>query len=160
SRDAEKGIRPQAERVRQFFMILVFVLTLSGAAAAQVINYPVGAPTATSGAGNARTDPDNFFLRNNIGGMTEIPSRAEEEKGGALVGTPRNQWHFQANLQLSTYHFQRDFAVPGLGPITSDARLGFPGFPSEVLYVAGDHRYAVGIGTYTMYAFESRLKDP
>jgi long-subunit fatty acid transport protein len=140
-------------------MALVCLLTLAIAAAAQVINYPVGAPTATSGAGNARTDPDNFFLRNNIGGMTEFPSRAEEETGTLCVG-PRNQWHFQADLQLSTYHFDRDFVVPGIGEISSDARLGFPGFPTEAVYVAGDHRYAFGIGTYTMYAFESRLKDP
>src|SRR5215471_9855501 len=141
------------------FMLLVCILTLGAAANAQVINYPVGAPTATSGAGNARTDPDNFFLRNNIGGMTEFPSRAEEETGKLGVAG-RNQWHFQADLQLATYRFSRDFAVPGLGPVSSDSRLGFPGFPVEAVYVAGSHRYAFGIGTYTMYAFESRLKDP
>src|SRR5215510_10398188 len=95
SRDPEEEIRVQTERIKQLFMVLVFVLTLGGAAAAQVINYPVGAPTSTSGAGNARTDPDNFFLRNNIGGMTEIPSRAEEERGGPITCTPTNQWHFQ-----------------------------------------------------------------
>lgn len=141
------------------FMLLVCILTLGAAANAQVINYPVGAPTATSGAGNARTDPDNFFLRNNIGGMTEFPSRAEEETG-QFCPSPRNQWHFQADLQLATYKFNRDFVVPGIGTINSDARLGFPGFPTEAVYVAGDHRYAFGVGTYTMYAFESRLKDP
>jgi long-subunit fatty acid transport protein len=142
-------------------MLTAFVclLTMAAAAAAQGINYPVGNPTATSGAGNARTDPDNFFLRNNIGGMTEFPSRAEEE-AGKLGTVPKNQWHFQADLQLATYHFSRDFAVPVIGPVSSDARLGFPGFPSEVVYVAGDHRYAFGVGTYTLYAFESRLKDP
>ena len=149
------------EEVRRFFLILVCVLTLGGAAAAQGINYPVGNPTATSGAGNARTDPDNFFLRNNIAGMTEIPSRAEEEQGCKLVGTPRNQWHFQADFQIATYHFDRDVILQSLGQeISSDARLGFPGGASEVIYVAGDHRYAFGAGTYTVFGFESRLKPP
>jgi long-subunit fatty acid transport protein len=141
-------------------MVFVFVITLGSVGAAQGINYPVGNPTGTSGAGNARTDPDNFFLRNNIAGMTEVPSRAEEEKGGTLGVAPRNQWHFQGDFQIATYHLNRDFTVPGAGGFTSDATIGFPGAASEVLYVAGDHRYAFGAGTYTIYGFESRLKDP
>jgi long-subunit fatty acid transport protein len=138
----------------------VFTLTFCAAAAAQGINYPVANPTSTSGAGNARTDPDNFFIRNNIAGMTEVPSRAEEEMG-KLCGSPQNQWHFQAEIQLATYKFNRDFNVPALGQsFSSDSRIGFPGAASEALYVAGDHRYAFGIGTYSIYAFQSRLKDP
>jgi long-subunit fatty acid transport protein len=142
-------------------MVPVCLLAFAAAAAAQGINYPVGNPTATSGAGNARTDPDNFFLRNNIAGMTEVPSRDEEEKGGKLGVAPKNQWHFQGDFQIASYHFSRDFTVPGAGQgISSDATIGFPGIASEVIYVAGDHRYALAAGTYTVYAFESKLKDP
>src|SRR5215831_6220827 len=148
-----RGMRPSLQPGRVVCLLTAFLclLTLAAAAAAQGINYPVGNPTATSGAGNARTDPDNFFLRNNIGGMTEFPSRAEEETG-VFCPSPRNQWHFQVDLQLATYKFNRDFVVPGIGTINSDSRLGFPGLPTEVVYVAGDHRYAFGVGTYTMYA--------
>jgi hypothetical protein len=60
------GVNRQCRRFRRSLMVPVCVLAFAGAAAAQGINYPVGNPTATSGAGNARTDPDNFFLRNNI----------------------------------------------------------------------------------------------
>jgi long-subunit fatty acid transport protein len=161
SRIREDGITTQPTRVVQGLILMVCVLTIGRAAAAQGINYPVGNPTATSGAGNARTDPDNFFLRNNIAGMTEVPSRAEEENGCRLGVSPRNQWHFQSDIQLATYRLNRDFTVPALGQsFSSDARMGFPGFASEVLYVAGDHRYAFGVGTYTVYGFQSRLKDP
>src|SRR4030095_340068 len=127
------------------FMVPAGLLAFVAAAAAQGINYPVGNPTATSGAGNARTDPDNFFLRNNIAGITEIPSRDEEEKGGKLGAAPRNQWHFHGDFQIATCHFPRDCTVAGVGAgLGSEATIGFPGAASEVLYVAGDHRYALG----------------
>ena len=161
SRIRVKGVARPCRRFRYSLVVPVCVLTFAGAAAAQGINYPVGNPTATSGAGNARTDADNFFLRNNIAGMTEIPSRDEEEKGGKLGVAMKNQWHFQGDFQIATYHFTRDFTVAGAGArFSSDATIGFPGAASEVLYVAGDHRYAFGAGTYTVYGFESRLKDP
>ena len=48
-------------------------------------------------------------------GMTEIPSRDEEEKGGKLGREPKNQWHFQGDFQIATYHFTRDFNVAGAG---------------------------------------------
>jgi long-subunit fatty acid transport protein len=155
------SVNRQCRRFRRSLMVPVCVLAFAGAAAAQGINYPVGNPTATSGAGNARTDPDNFFLRNNIAGMTEVPSRDEEEKGGKRGVDSKNQWHFKGDFQIATYHFTRDFTVPGAGQgFSSDATIGFPGAASEVLYVTGDHRYAFGAGTYTVYGFESRLKDP
>jgi len=57
------------------FGAIVLLLALSAVSSfAQGINYPVGNPTVTSGTGNARTDPDNLFSRNNIAGMTEIPA--------------------------------------------------------------------------------------
>lgn len=156
-----REITRQCQRFSHSLIVPICVLTFAGASAAQGINYPVGNPTSTSGAGNARTDPGNFFLRNNIAGMTEIPSRDEEEKGGKLGAAPKNNWHFQGDFQIATYHFTRDFSVSGAGQgFSSDATIGFPGAASEVLYVAGDHRYAFGAGIYTVYAFESKLKDP
>jgi hypothetical protein len=59
--------------VINFLIPHLSLLALNSAISAQGINYPVGSPTGTSGAGNARTDPDNLFIRNNVAGMTEIP---------------------------------------------------------------------------------------
>src|SRR5262245_65604857 len=81
-------------------LILVFALMLGAVVKAQVINMPVGIPVGTSGAGNARTDTDNFFLRNNVAGMTDIPFR--KQKGKAPVSA-EGQWRLNGSLPFSTY---------------------------------------------------------
>src|SRR5262245_47234225 len=81
-------------------LILVFALMLGAVVKAQVINLPVGNPVGTSGAGNARTDADNFFIRNNVAGMTDIPFR---NQNGQPDLSANGQWRFNGSLQLSTF---------------------------------------------------------
>ena len=84
-------------RVGTLSFILAFALMLGAVVKAQVINIPVGIPVGTSGAGNARTDSDNFFLRNNLAGMTDIPFR---NQNGQPALSDRGQWRFNGSLQL------------------------------------------------------------
>jgi hypothetical protein len=147
--------------VINFFIPLVGLLALDIVTIAQGINYPVGNPTATSGAGNARTDPDNLFIRNNVAGMTEIAATPDEERSGRLDVSANGHWRFMGELQLSTYRYSRERILPGpTQGITSETRLGTGGGAGEVTYVSGDHRYALGVGVYPVYGFQSKLKDP
>jgi long-subunit fatty acid transport protein len=146
--------------VVEFFSVLVCVF-VNVAASAQGINYPVGNPTATSGAGNARTDPDNYFIRNNVAGMTEIAANDEEERSGNPGVTANSRWRMIGELQLATYRYSRDRILPGpTQGINSETRLGTGGGAGEVTYTGTDHRYAFGVGFYTIYGFQSKLKDP
>src|SRR5262245_64620524 len=77
-------------------LILSFALALGAVVKAQVINFPVGIPVGTSGAGNARTDADNFFIRNNVAGMTDIPFR---NQSGRQDLSTTGQWRFNGSLQ-------------------------------------------------------------
>jgi long-subunit fatty acid transport protein len=126
---------------------------------AQVINLPVGVPVGTSGAGNARTDADNFFIRNNVAGMTEIPL-PNQSGNQDLSGDSR--WRFNGSLQLSTYLFRRERVLPGpTQGITSETRFGPPLIlASEITYTRGDRKFAIGFGAYTIFGFQSKLKDP
>jgi long-subunit fatty acid transport protein len=160
-RNMAMQVKIHRKRLGQFLVALIGVITLNAAATAQGINYPVGSPTGTSGAGNARTDPDNLFIRNNLAGMTEIALNEGEEKSGKLGVSANGRWRFLGEFQLATYQYHRRRIVPGptLG-IVSDTRLGTGGGVSEVTYTSGDHRYAFGIGVYTIYGFQSKLEDP
>ena len=140
-------------------LILMFVLMLGAVVKAQVINFPVGIPVGTSGAGNARTDADNFFIRNNVAGMTEIPLR---NQSGQQDPSAKGSWRFNGSLQLATYLYRRERFLPGpTQGITSETRLGSPiGLASEVTYTRGDRKFAIGLGAYTIFGFQSMLKDP
>jgi long-subunit fatty acid transport protein len=128
---------------------------------AQVINMPVGIPVGTSGAGNARTDEDNFFLRNNVAGLTDIPFR--NQNGQQAVSVPdKGRWRFNGSLQLSTYLYRRERFLPAPAQeISSETRLGAPlNWASETTYTRGDRKFAFGWGSYTIFGFQSKLKDP
>jgi Outer membrane protein transport protein (OMPP1/FadL/TodX) len=157
----EKRMTMRRKVVINFFIPLLGLLALSTAISAQGINYPVGSPTGTSGAGNARTDPDNLFIRNNVAGMTEIAVSSDEERSGRLGVTANSRWRFLGELQLATYRYSRERILPGpTQGITSETRLGTGGGAGEVTYTRGDHRYAFGVGIYTIYGFQSKLEDP
>jgi long-subunit fatty acid transport protein len=147
------------KRIGTSSLILVFAFMLGPVAKAQVINMPVGIPVGTSGAGNARTDTDNFFLRNNVAGMTDIPFR---NQNGQPPISAEGQWRFNGSLQFSTYLYRRERFVPALGQvITSKTRLGAPISPAgEFTYTRGDRKFAFGLGAYTIFGFQSKLKDP
>src|SRR5262245_47092103 len=140
-------------------LTLVFALALGTVVKAQVINFPVGIPMGTSGAGNARTDADNFFIRNNVAGMTEIPPR---DQNGSQSLSAESHWRFNGTFLLSTYLNRRERFLPGpTQGITSETRVGSPITPaSEVTYTRGDRKFAVGLGAYTIFGFQSKLKDP
>jgi long-subunit fatty acid transport protein len=145
-------------RVGSLSLILVFALMLGAVVKAQVINLPVGIPVGTSGAGNARTDEDNFFLRNNVAGLTDIPFR----NNGQTAPSDKGRWRFNGSLQLSTYLYRRERFLPGPAQgITSETRIGPPlNWASETTYTRGDRKFAFGWGSYTIFGFQSKLKDP
>lgn len=146
------------KRIGTSSLILVFAFMFGPVAKAQVINMPVGIPVGTSGAGNARTDEDNFFLRNNVAGLTDIPFR----NNGQTAPSDKGRWRFNGSLQLSTYLYRRERFLPGPAQgITSETRLGAPlSWASETTYTRGDRKFAFGWGSYTIFGFQSKLKDP
>ncbi|MBO0860837.1 MAG: outer membrane protein transport protein [Chloracidobacterium sp.] len=150
------NLRRRVERVSP---ILVFALTLGAVVKAQGINFPVGIPVGTSGAGNARTDADNFFIRNNVAGMTDIPLN---NQNGQPDLSAEGRWRFNGTLQLSTFLDHRDRFPPGpTQGITTETRFGPPLIlASEITYTRGDRKFAFGLGAYTIFGFQSKLKDP
>ncbi len=140
-------------------LVLAFASALGVVVKAQVINLPVGIPVGTSGAGNARADADNFFIRNNVAGMTEIPL---PNQSGNQALSDEGRWRFNGSLQLATYLYRRERFLPGpTQGITSETRLGPPLNPAgEVTYTRGDRKFAFGLGAYTIFGFQSKLKDP
>jgi len=55
------------------------------------LSQPLQLPVGTSGAGNARADADNFFIRNNVAGMTDIPLR---DQNGKQCCSADSRWRF------------------------------------------------------------------
>lgn len=140
-------------------LAIIFLGTTNGYA--QGINYPVGSPAGTSGAGNARTDPDNFFMRNNVAGLTEIPVTDEEEQSGDQQESGKGGWRIYGELQESVYKYTRERPFPnqvGRG-ISSGATIFNPGLASELTYTSGNHRFGFGIGAYQAFGFQSKFKD-
>jgi long-chain fatty acid transport protein len=140
-------------------LIIAFALMLGAVVKAQVINLPVGVPVGTSGAGNARTDADNFFIRNNVAGMTDIPFRNQHGRQGL---SDTGQWRFNGSVQLETFLDRRERFLPGSTQrITSETRFGPPLIPAgEITYTRGDRKFAFGFSAYTIFGFQSKLKDP
>jgi long-chain fatty acid transport protein len=146
-------------RTVMLFLAVVVVLALSADKGyAQGINYPVGNPTATSGTGNARTDPDNLFIRNNIAGLTEIPVSEEEENTGTLGDSGKGKWRATSELQFSVYRYRRERILPAPG-LTSRATIFNPGFAGEITYTSGDHKYGFAIGAYQLFGFQAKIED-
>jgi long-chain fatty acid transport protein len=146
-------------RVMVLFLAVVAMLSLSTVSSyAQGINYPVGNPTGTSGTGNARTDPDNLFIRNNIAGMTEIPVSDEEENSGNLNDSGSGKLRLWSETQFSVYRYRRERVLPVPG-LTSRATIFNPGFGGEITYTSGDHKYALGVGIYQLFGFQAKIED-
>ncbi|MBO0721841.1 MAG: outer membrane protein transport protein [Blastocatellia bacterium] len=154
-------VKPATHEKVVIGFLLLCLLALNREASAQGINYPVGNPTGTSGAGNARTDPDNLFIRNNVAGMTEIPVNDDEERSGSPAATSYGRWRLMTEIQLSTYRYSREHTLPEpVQGITSETRLGIGNGAGELTYISDGHRYAFGVGVYTIYGFQSKLEDP
>src|SRR5262245_39464316 len=126
SRFFAKQLSNLRRRIGKLSLTLMFALMLGAAVKAQVINLPVGVPVGTSGAGNARTDEDNFFLRNNVAGLTDIPFRNQNGQQAVSV-SDKGRWRFNGSLQLSTFLDRRERFLPGTTrEITSETRFGPP----------------------------------
>ncbi len=127
---------------------------------AQGINYPGNNPTGTSGVGNARTDADNLFIRNNPAGMTEIPPD-NEELSTATTPASKGSWRLLLELQEIFYRFRRDFPQPvTMQAITSRATIINPSVAGEITFTSRDHKYAFGVGAYQIFGFQSKFKEP
>jgi long-subunit fatty acid transport protein len=160
SRFFAKQLSNLRRRIGKLSLSLMFALMLGAAVKAQVINLPVGIPVGTSGAGNARTDEDNFFLRNNVAGLTDIPFR--NQNGQPQTVSDKGRWRFNGSVQLSTFLDRRERFLPGpTQGITTETRFGPPlNWASETTYTRGDRKFAFGWGSYTIFGFQSKLKDP
>jgi long-subunit fatty acid transport protein len=139
--------------------MLVFSTTNSWA---QGINYPVGSPAGTSGAGNARTDPDNLFIRNNVAGMTEIAITEEEEQTNELKEQDKGGLRTFGELQFSVYKYRRERVFPNQAfrGVDGKATIINPGVAGEITYTSKDHRFAFGVGGYQAFGFQSKFEDP
>lgn len=139
------------------FITLLIILVVSGLLCpiicGQGINYPGNVPSNNGGAGNARTDADNLFTRNNAAAMTEI----ESEKG---FGKTSN-WRAMFEMQGAFYRYRRDYTPPGFAqPVQSGATIAMPTLSGEITYTAKSKKYAFGAGLSQTFGFESKLKDP
>lgn len=157
-----KRFIPQAGlRVLMLFIGMACLVALGATTSyAQGINYPVGSPAATSGTGNARIDADNFFMRNNIAGLTEIPVNEEEETTGELQTSGKGNWRMDGEIQESVYKYRRIRTVPGpTFGLSSGAVIINPGLAGELTYTSGNHKYGLGIGAYQAFGFQSKFID-
>lgn len=119
---------------------------------AQGINYPANAPVNNGGAGNARTDADNLFTRNNAAALTDI----EDEETGENKG----RWRILSEFHSTFYTYKRQFTPPGFNQtVSSKDSIIVPSASGEATYTAGNRKYAFGIGVSQTFGFESKLKD-
>ncbi|KAF0249071.1 MAG: hypothetical protein FD167_1526 [bacterium] len=144
-------------------MVAVFAVMVLGTIEtyAQGINYPVGSPGATSGTGNARVDADNYFMRNNVAGLTEIPVSEEEENSQQLQESGKGGWRAFNEIQESIYLYRRDrtaIADPNFGK-SSRAVIINPGVAGELTYTSGNHKFGFGIGAYQAFGFQSKFEE-
>ncbi|MBI4850769.1 MAG: outer membrane protein transport protein [Acidobacteria bacterium] len=133
------------------------LILLNTITSAQGLNFPLGNPTGTGGAGNARTDSDNFFMRNNLAGLTEIPLNDEEENTGIKTKADKGVWRFNGELRALVFKHTRQYTYDGNYPIFANTSLT-PNFAGEMTYTSANHRFGFGIGTYQIINHSSRLK--
>lgn len=136
---------------KSFFLLLIFAYAVFPLNA-QGINYPGNVPSNSGGAGNARTDGENLFTRNNAAAMTEIET---SETG---LGKYNLRAMFEA--QGAYYHYERKYTPFGFNQqIQSDATIALPTLSGELTYTAKSRKYAFGVGISQTFGFESKLKD-
>ncbi len=144
-------------KVTSKVLTILFFLGLCGWANAQGLNYPGNSPIMDTGAGNARTDADNLFTRNNIAGLTEIADEADQSAGGNLR---RHKWRILAEVQGTIYRYQRTFRPFGFSnKVDSRGNVGVPNFSGEATFTSRNRRFGFGIGISQVFGFESKLKD-
>ena len=119
---------------------------------AQGINYPGNVPANSGGEGNARTDADNLFTRNNAAALTEI----EDDE----IPNKTSRWRVMLEAQGVYYRYQRLYTPNGFTqPVKSEASIALPTLSGEITYTAESRKYAFGVGLSQTFGFESKLKD-
>jgi long-subunit fatty acid transport protein len=95
-----------------------------------------------------------------VAGLTDIPFR--NQNGQQQAVPDKGRWRFNGLLNLSTFLDRREHFPPGpTQGITSETRFGPPlNWASETTYTRGDRKFAFGWGSYTIFGFQSKLKDP
>lgn len=144
---------------KNIFSLITITILISLAnydlALAQKPNYPVGNPTGLAGTGNAITDSDNFFMRNNIAGLTEIPLSSKEDLTRNKTDFIKGRWRFNGELQLLAF---RQIEKPFLGADTiSKGNSLTPNFAAEITYTSSNHRFGFGASAYQVINFNNRL---
>ena len=134
------------------FVAALFLCGACLAVSAQGINYPGNVPANSGGEGNAWTDADNLFTRNNAAAMTEIENDDLPNK--------KSRWHVMLEAQGVYYRYQRVYTLNGFTQsIKSEASIALPTLSGEITYTAESRKYAFGIGLSQTFGFESKLKD-
>ena len=135
-----------------YIIAVLFLISAQFSAHAQGINYPGNVPANSGGEGNARTDADNLFTRNNAAALTEI----EDEE----IPNKKSQWRVMLEAQGVYYRYQRVYTPNGFAqPIKSEASIALPTLSGEITYTAESRKYAFGVGLSQTFGFESKLKD-
>ena len=134
------------------FQVLIVIVLFNSTIYAQGINYPGNVPSNNGGAGNARSDADNLFTRNNPAAMTEIGSEDTPDK--------KSNWRVMFEAQGAFYRYERKFTPFGFNQtVQSRAKIALPTLSGEITYTAKSKRYAFGVGLSQTFGFESKLKD-
>ena len=140
------------KHIALYFIAAFFLISAHLSTKAQGINYPGNVPANSGGEGNARTDADNLFTRNNPAAMTEI-------ENDDLPGKKSN-WRFMLEMHGTYYRYQRNFTPNGFTQtVTSSANIALPSLSGEVTFTAKSRKYAFGVGLSQTFGFQSKLKD-
>lgn len=140
------------KHIAHYFIAAFFLILTQLPANAQGINYPGNVPANSGGEGNARTDADNLFTRNNAAALTEI----EDEE----IPNKKSHWRVMVEAQGVYCHYRRIYTPNGFAQsVKSAASIALPTLSGEITYTAGSRRYAFGVGLSQTFGFESKLKD-
>lgn len=150
-------VSKKAKNFAYILSTLLIIVFFNSIALAQGVNFPSGNPTGTGGAGNARTDSDNFFMRNNLAGLTEIPLNDEEETTGIKTKADKGLWRFNGEIRLLAFRNTSDISNFA-GKIIFERTSLTPGFAGEITYTTSDHKLGFGISTYNIVNINSELK--
>lgn len=136
---------------------ILMILAFCHVTFAQGLNYPGNSPVMDTGAGNARTDANNLFTRNNIAGLTEIADEEDELNGKSLR---KSKWRLLAEVQGTHFTYERTFTPLGFqNQVVSSTSITVPNFSGEITFTPKNRRYGFGIGISQEFGFESKLKD-
>lgn len=142
-------------KLNSVILLATFFVSLYSFTCAQGINYLGNSPLPTAGAGNARTDSDNLFTRNNAAGMTKITPEEDQ-----ISSEDKGKWRVMFEGQGIWVEYRRRFMPFGSSQEANSETLTInPNFSAELTYTPKSRRYAFGFGLYHIFGNQSKLKD-